>query len=30
LEIEQQFFGRDAAFPSQPPSPQALLRNQRQ
>jgi hypothetical protein len=30
LEIEQQFFGRDAAFPSQPPSPQALLRGQRQ
>jgi hypothetical protein len=30
LEIEQQFFGRDAALPSQPPSPQALLRSQRQ
>jgi hypothetical protein len=30
MEIEQQFFGRDAALPSQPPSPQALLRSQRQ
>jgi hypothetical protein len=30
LEIEQQFFGRDAALPPQPPSPQALLRSQRQ
>jgi hypothetical protein len=30
LEIEQQFFGRDPALPSQPPSPQALLRSQRQ
>ncbi len=29
-EIEQQFLGREAAFPSQPPSPQALLRGQRQ
>jgi hypothetical protein len=30
VEIEQKFFGRDAALPSQPPSPQALLRSQRQ
>jgi hypothetical protein len=29
-EIEQRFFGGDTAFPSQPPSPQALLRSQRQ
>src|ERR1700733_2963220 len=30
LEMEQQFLGRDAAFSSQLPSPQALLRSQRQ
>ena len=29
-EIEQLFFGRDHSRPSQPPPPQALLRNQRQ
>ncbi len=30
VEIEQKFFGRDDGRPSQPPPPQALLRNQRQ
>jgi hypothetical protein len=30
VEIEQLFFGRDDSRPSQPPPPQALLRNQRQ
>jgi len=30
VEIEQKFFGREDSRPSQPPSPQALLRNQRQ
>jgi ABC-type transporter Mla subunit MlaD len=29
LEIDQQFFGRGAAIPAQPPPPQALLRGQR-
>jgi hypothetical protein len=30
VEIEQKFFGRDDGRPALPPSPQALLRNQRQ
>ena len=30
LEIEQKFFGSDEGRPSQPPPPQAHLRNQRQ
>ena len=30
VEIEQKFFGKEDSRPSQPPSPQALLRNQRQ
>ena len=28
VEIEQKFFGREDGRPSQPPSPQAVLRNQ--
>jgi DNA repair ATPase RecN len=30
VEIEQKFFGREDSRPSQPPSPQAALRNQKQ
>jgi len=30
LEIEQKFFGREDSRPSHPPSPQAVLRNQKQ
>jgi hypothetical protein len=30
VEIEQKFFGREDGRPSQPPSPQAALRNQKQ
>ena len=30
VEIEQKFFGRDEGRPSQPPPPQAHLRNERQ
>jgi hypothetical protein len=30
VDVEQKFFGREDSRPSQPPSPQAVLRNQKQ